>query len=155
MVPMISIHRISPKSEYWNQLIEFAHACPWVAGPQLADQMRSHAFNEWESIFVALSESQIVGFCTLTRQDCFNDVPYTPFIGFIYVNEAARGQRISLQLIQTAMAYANDLGFSKVYIASTHIGLYEKLGFTRIDERTDIWGQWEQIFMQKTLVLHA
>jgi N-acetylglutamate synthase-like GNAT family acetyltransferase len=33
--------------------------------------------------------------------------------------------------------YAKELNFNEIYIVSDHINLYEKYGFTKIDEKKD------------------
>ncbi len=132
----------------WGPLSEYAAACPWRAGPYLARLMRENGFSGWERAFAATERGSVIGFCTLMRTDCISDVPYTPYIGFVFVDESCRGRRISQRMIRHAMAYARGLGFEKVYLTSREVGLYEKYGFVRIDEKTDRWGNPETVFMQ-------
>ena len=136
--------------ELWENVAEFAENCSWKAGSSLAKQMREHKFLDWERVFVALDNENIDGFCTLAKTDCISDVTYTPYIGFMFIGEQYRGNRLSEKLIVFALAYAKELGFDKVYLVSDHINLYEKYGFVKIGEKEAPWGELETIFMRLT-----
>jgi GNAT superfamily N-acetyltransferase len=99
--------------------------------------MQDNVFTDWERVFVATDGDKIVGFCTFTKEDGIPDVEYSPYIGYIFVDEAYRGQRLSEQMIETVISYAKNLQFREIYIVSDHIGLYEKYGFVKIDEKVD------------------
>ncbi|MBA4688833.1 MAG: GNAT family N-acetyltransferase [Candidatus Galacturonibacter soehngenii] len=88
----------------------------------------------------------MVEYCTFVKEDCIPDCIYTPFIGFVFVEEAYRGNRISQKLINKALNYAKEKGFSSVYICSDENGLYEKYSFKKICKAKDHWGNEEQIF---------
>ncbi len=130
----------------WDALIEYADKCSWRAGPYLAKMMRSGVLTGWERVFAASEAGEFAGFCTLIREDCIPDAPYTPYVGFVFVGEPHRGKRISQTLIGSALEYAKGLGFQKVYLTSREVGLYEKYGFVKLEDRKDQWGEEEQIF---------
>jgi len=91
-------------------------------------------------------DSSMMGYCTIAKTDCLPNVPFTPFIGFMFVDEAYRGNRLSEKLIARAKEYAKSLGFEKIYLCSGEIGLYEKYGFVKIGDYPDAWGNMEQLF---------
>lgn len=130
----------------WETVINYAENCSWRAGASLAKQMKEKGFADWERVFVATKGSQICGYCTFVKIDCIPDVDYTPFIGYMFVGEEYRGRRLSQQLINQALEYAKTLGFTKVYISSGEKGLYEKYGFSKIDDKKDFQGRDEQVF---------
>ena len=69
-------------------------------GAILANQMRQNKFNDWERVFVALEGDNIAGYCTFAAADCIPDVPYTPYVSFMFVGEEYRGDRLSeIQLL--------------------------------------------------------
>ena len=76
---------------------------------------------------------------------------YTPFIGFMFVDEKCRGQRVSEKLIEVASEYAKTIGYETIYIMSGEVGLYEKYGFEKISDEETIYGTVDQLF-QKRLV---
>lgn len=106
IIPITSTH------ELWHPVQVYAEACPWRAGPFLAKAMKDQQFTEWERMFVAYEGDTILCFCTLAKTDCIPDVPYCPYIGYVFVDEHHRGQRLSEQMIRCAMAYAKGQGFA-------------------------------------------
>ena len=135
-----------------ESVAEYADNCSWGAGSILAKQMRQNEFNDWEKVFVAIENSNIAGYCTLAADDCIPDIPYTPYIGFLFVGEEYRGNRLSEELIRCTLKYAKELGFERVYLVSDHAGLYEKYGFVKTDEKPAPWNPdtMETIFVHLT-----
>ena len=139
---------LTDSSERWLSLAEYAESCSWQAGSALARAMRNGEFSEWERVLAALDGDDFCGYCTITKRDCIPDVPYTPYIGFLFVDEGHRGRRLSQQIIGYAMNYLKSLGFPAVYLVSDHENLYEKYGFTAIDRKRAYWGPEEKIYMR-------
>ena len=110
--------------------------------------MRNGAFTDWESVLTVLDDDcSIMGYCTVAKKDCLpDDVPFTPFISFMFVDEAYRGNRHSEKLIGKAKEYLKEQGFEKVYLCSREEGLYEKYGFVKLGDYADKWGNAEQLF---------
>lgn len=138
---------ITADSEEWTDVIEFADTCSWRAGKFLADKMRRNCFKDWERVIIAKEQDNIAAYCTVEETDCIPELPYTPYICFIFVGEEYRGNRLSQKMIIFAMSYLKKLGFDKVYIISDHVNLYEKYGFELIDRQSASWGE-EKIYMQ-------
>lgn len=130
----------------WEKVIWYANDCSWEAGPLLAQKMIENDFSDWERVFVAIEDDKIVWFCTFTKEDWISDCEYAPFVGFMFVDEGYRGQRLSERLIDSVEEYAKTLDFKNLYIVSDHRWLYEKYGFNKIDESIDIQGRRETIF---------
>lgn len=142
---------ITSSDPMWNQVGDYAKNCTWGAGKALADAMYNNQFTEWERVIVALEHHEICGYCTVAKTDCIPDVSYTPYIGYLFVGEEYRGNRLSQKLIQYSMDYLKSIGFDRVYIVSDHENLYEKYGFVIIDRKTAPWGAVEKIYMQELL----
>ena len=136
-----------------DAVISYAENCSWGAGKELARLMREDGFKEWERVFAACENGEIAGFCTLTERDEMPpEYPSTPFIGFVFVDERFRGRRVSEKMIKSAIGYADEIGFEKVYIMSGEVGLYEKYGFTKIGDFETIYGGTEQLFEISTTI---
>ena len=147
---MIEIHTITHEHNRWNETISFAEKCLWKAGPYLAELMKQNKFLSWERVFVACEDGEIAGFCTLTEKDELPaEYDFTPFIGFVFVDEKCRGKRISERMIEVAIRYANDLGYENIYIMSGEQGLYEKYGFEKLGDYGTIYGSVDQLFVKK------
>lgn len=146
------IESLTAENPLWERLAAYAEACSWRAGPSLARDMRAGKFVDWERVFCAVDGDDIAGYCVLTKTDCIPDKPYTPWVGFVFVDEKHRGMRLSERLIDAASAYAGTLGFDRVYLCTDHVGLYEKYGFVKIDSAPAEWDAdtIEDIFERRT-----
>ena len=148
---MIEIFAITQEHRLWKDTIEFADHCSWKAGAFLAAKMRENAFCAWERVFISCVDGKIVGFSTLAAKDELPEgFEFTPFIGFIFVDEKYRGHRLSKLMIDTAAEYADELGYEKVYLLSGEIGLYEKYGFVKLGDYETIYGSVDQLFVKST-----
>ena len=143
----MNILLISQEHPLWEKTAEFAQNCSWKAGQFLAERMRKYDFRDWERVIIAADHEQIAGFCTLTEKDELpDDASFSPFIGFVFVGEPYRGNRLSGQMIRAALGYAKEIGYPSVYIVSGEQGLYEKYGFEKIGDYETIYGTTEQLF---------
>jgi predicted N-acetyltransferase YhbS len=144
----MEIQILTDTHEKWERVAEFAENCSWRAGKELAGLMRKGAFRDWERVFAAFEDGRPVGVCTLTEKDeLLTKYPYTPLIGFVFVDEAHRGKKISQKLIGAVLGYAKSIGYDKVYIMSGERGLYEKYGFVSMGDYETIYGETEQLLM--------
>ena len=144
---MITVYKMRYGHPLWDQTADFAEKCSWRAGSVLAAKMRQNEFTGNERVFAACEEDRIVGFCTLSMKDELpDDSPYSPFVGFVFVDEKARGRRISGMMIEKAAAWAKYKGYDTLYIMSGEKGLYEKYGFEKIGDFTTIYGTVDQLF---------
>ena len=137
---------LTAESPLWEKMKEYAARCSWSAGKSLAQAMETRAFTDWERVIAAVEDGEICGFCTAAKTDCIPDVDYTPYIGFVFVDEKRRGRRLSQRMIGFAGEYLKSLGFHRVYLTSDHENLYEKYGFTVIDRKRASWGEMEKIY---------
>ena len=143
------IKAITASDEMWNKVKSYAYNCSWKAGKSLAKAMMNNDFKDWERVIVAFDNNEICGYCTVAKTDCIPNLIYTPYIGYLFVDEECRGNRLSQKLIVYSMKYLKSIGFDKVYLVSDHENLYEKYGFKVIDRKMSPWGSEEKIYMQK------
>ena len=108
--------------------------------------MENDFFLDQERVIVALNCKEICGYCTVSKIDCIPNVPYSPYIGYVFVGEAHRGNRLSEKLVEFSIDQLRRLGFDKVYI---HDNLYEKYGFEVVDQKQAPWGSIEKIYVRK------
>ena len=142
---------MTDKHEKWESVAAFAEKCSWRAGKYLAELMRGSSFRDWERVFAAYEDGVPAGFCTLTEKDeLLPEYPYTPLIGFVFVDEVHRGKGISGQMIREVLGYAKTIGFEKVYVMSSEKGLYEKYGFSCMGDYETVYGNKEQLFVKDT-----
>lgn len=146
---MLEIHAMTQGHPLWNETLTLAESCSWSAGGLLAKLMIENSFLERERVFAACEEGRVVGFCTFSEKDEMPDkYDISPFIGFVFVDEHYRGNRISGAMIEAAIEYARTLGYEKIYVMSGEEGLYEKFGFTAIGEYETIYDWTDQLFVR-------
>ncbi len=143
------IKAITASDEMWNKVKSYAYNCSWKAGKSLAKAMMNNDFKDWERVIVAFDNNDICGYCTVAKTDCIPNLIYTPYIGYLFVDEECRGNRLSQKLIVYSMKYLKSIGFDKVYLVSDHENLYEKYGFKVIDRKMSPWGSEEKIYIQE------
>ncbi len=126
--------------------------CDWSAAAFLAELLEQDRFHEMlgeGSLFIMAHGEILVSFCTLTQKDCIDDEDLFPWIGFVFTAPEYRGNRYSERLIAYACDAAVKLGYDKVYLATDHIGLYEKYDFTYIESRMDVYGEESRVYCRK------
>ncbi len=135
---------------FWEKTIAFAETSSWRAGPYLAKMMKNHAFHDPERVIAAIEKDQVVGYCTFAEKDELpEDSGYTPFIGFVFVDEGSRGKRISEKMIVAACDHAKAFGYETVYLMSGEHGLYEKYGFEKVGDFKTVYGTTDHLFQKK------
>lgn len=139
----------SNEQRQWTDKIR---ECDWGAAKFLADLLEQDKFHEMTgdgSLIIMTDEEKIVSFCTLTQKDCVDDITLFPWIGFVFTAPEYRGKRYSEKLVEYACDKAKEQGFENVYIATDHIGFYEKYGFMYIESRVDIYGEKSRIYWKE------
>ena len=130
----MEIRILAPGDALWSRASDYAAACPWPGGAELAKRMRANGFADWERVFLALDGENPAGFCALVSGDCPGGAPESPFIAGLFVDRAHRGRRLSKDLIDAAEDFARNAGFSQVCLASDLVGIFEKYGFSSAGE---------------------
>ncbi len=143
------IKAITASDKMWDKVKNYAYNCSWKAGKSLSKAMMNNDFKDWERVIVAFDNNEICGYCTVAKTDCIPNLIYTPYIGYLFVDEECRGNRLSQKLIVYSMKYLKSIGFDKVYLVSDHENLYEKYGFKVIDRKMSPWGSEEKIYIQE------
>lgn len=124
-------------------ILKYLENHPWGAGKFLYELMINNNVEEVlgskSKVVVMVDNENVVSFATYAHQDCIKDETLFPWIGFVYTEEAYRGNRYSQKLINHILDRARQDGYKKVYLATDHIGLYEKYGFKYLESRIDIY----------------
>ena len=94
----------------------------------------------WGEIFLLMDGENLVSFLTLSGQDAVRDEALSPWIGFVFTVPEYRGHRYAGQVLSHAESCAAARGYSRIYIGTDHVGLYEKYGYTYLENRIDCWG---------------
>ena len=150
MMRIITFHSSADQ----QRLIDLIDRCDWGAAHFLAELLREDKFHSTlggeGELYIILEGERLASFATLTRQDCIADESLWPWVGFVYTAPEYRGRRLAGRLLAHIETAAAARGLERLYIATDHIGLYEKYGYSYIENRVDVWGEDSRIYA-KTL----
>ena len=136
--------------EFQNEdyIIDAFKNCNWGAGGFLYSliQENKREILGWNHIYALVENQEVISFCTFSQKDCIEDDFLVPWIGFVFTKESYRGHRYSKKVIDYALAQAKRLGYQRVFLATDHLGLYEKYGFTYLETRKDIYDEESRIY---------
>lgn len=126
----LQIQKVDKDTNLMKQLLSFVENFSWAEVKEHTSQVISQwAFDEWETPFVAMTDGHIVGMGTIMKTDYYPLPEIYPWISTLFVSEAYRGNGICGKIIDFANAYAKEIGFTKTYIPTEYVGLYEKYGY--------------------------
>lgn len=139
------------RKEHWKKEIAKAD---WGSADFLLELIDDRAkFNELlgeeTKIYLLIDGDNIVSFATLAFQDCIRDESLYPWIGFVFTYPQYRGNRYSEQLLKYEEEQAKKAGRTKTYIATDHVGLYEKFGYQYMETRVDYFGDESRIYYKE------
>ena len=133
-------------------LIEKISAVDWSAAQFLKALLLEDRFYEmlggWGELFLLMEGEKLISFLTFTGQDSVRDESLTPWIGFVYTAPEHRGHRYAGLLLAHAEKVAVQRGYRRIYIATDHIGLYEKYGYTYQEDRIDYWNDPQRVLFK-------
>ena len=124
----------------------------WRAAFFLADLLSKNEFHNAVgkgTVYLLTEGESLISFLTLTERDCIDAPEYAPWIGFVHTAPEYRGHRNIGKLIEHACSVAREHGAARVYLATDHIGLYEKYGFTYLENRVSIYGEDSRVYVRE------
>ena len=137
--------------EWWLKKIG---QCDWIGGQYLHRLLSENRFRELfgenAEVLLLTDGTNLASFCTYAAKDDIPDTDRTPWIGFVFTCPAYRGHRYAGLLLDHARRCAERAGATRVYLATDHTGLYEKYGFSYLENRPDIHGEDARIYTAPT-----
>lgn len=144
------IEKVDRNTELADELIRFVESFSWEeVKAHTLQVLRNWEFTDWETMFVALVNGQIVGMVSIAKTDYYPMPEIYPWVSSIFVAEEYRGHRISEGLIEAANQYAKSLGFKETYIPSEHIGLYEKYGYYYVKDIVNYGNGIDRLYVKR------
>ena len=143
----IEIRTVEKETQLAKELLHFVESCSWEEVKEhVSSQIRNWDFTDWERMFAAICEGKIVGMASILKTDYYPLPEIYPWVSCIFVSEEYRGHRISGKLIEAANDYARSLGFTRTYIPSEFMGLYEKYGYHYLKDIENYGGGIDHLF---------
>ena len=79
---------------------------------------------------LANGNNEIVGSYGLITNDFNSRQDLWPWLCALYVEENKRGQKLGSMMLEHGKCEAKKLGFDALYLMTSHVGYYEKYGFS-------------------------
>jgi len=120
--------------------------------PIIYEDSISHSINARDSLpqwYLLEKNGDIIGCAGLITNDFISRGDLYPWVCAIFIEEAHRGNTYGSLLIEKAKTDAKNAGFSYLYLCTSHIGYYEKYGFTYIGQGYHPWGEASRIYEHK------
>ena len=141
------VRKIDPDTPMYELLIRFVESCSWDdAREHIAQMLRNRELTDWETMFAAVSDGNIVGMASVMKTDYYPIPEVFPWVSCIFVTEEFRGRRISGELIAYANRYLKQLGFARSYIPSEFSGLYEHYGYEYLRDIVNYGGGTDRLY---------
>jgi len=138
----------SDRQAHWRSQIA---SCEWRAAGYLAQLLEENKLRETfqcEALYLLMDGEHLVSFLTLAQKDCV-DASYGPWAGFVYTAPEYRGRRLAGLLMEHAAQAARRQGAQRLYVNTDHVGLYEKYGFTYLENRRTTYGEECRIYVRE------
>ena len=143
------ICKVDQGTELADRLLAYVEGCSWdEVKEHVAEMIRSWAFSDWETMFAAILDGKIVGMAAALKTDYYPLPDICPWVSCIFVSEEYRGQKISGDLIECANRYLKEKGFSRSYIPTEFLGLYEHYGYTYLKDIVNYGGGTDHLFVK-------
>ncbi|MFV8116488.1 GNAT family N-acetyltransferase [Streptococcus pluranimalium] len=135
-----------------TDLIAAIGAIDWGAGQFLVKRLLSGDLDQNDVVIVlTTSNGDLMGFVALLKHD-IADLSYEgPYLSTLYVVPSYRSQGLSRQLITLVEEAAQVRDYHEIYTITRHQGLYEKYGFTFLEDIKDQFGRDMRV-LRKSLV---
>lgn len=152
MLELIKIQKVDKGSQLAKSLIEFIKNFSWLEVKEhILKLIINWEFVDWESPFVAIVNNEIIGMATFMKTDYYPIPEIFPWLSTVFVTEEYRGYRISGKLIDYINEYAKSMGFTKTYIPTEYIGLYEKYGYYYVKDIVNYGNGVDRLYVKELL----
>ena len=146
------IQKVDKGTPLADDLLKFIEGCSWIEVKEhIANLVRNWEFSDWETMFVAKVNGNIIGMASVMKEDYYPLPELYPWVSCVFVSEEYRGYRISGKLIDYANEYLKEQGFTRSYIPTPweNAGLYEHFGYSFVKGITNYGGDDDFLYSKE------
>ena len=96
--------------------------------------------------YILLDGDDIIGCVGLITNDFISAMDLWPWLVALYIEEKHRGNNYASLLVEAVKVDAVKANFSKLYLATDHVGYYEKFDFNYITDAYHPWGDVSRVY---------
>ena len=100
--------------------------------------------------YLLMDGSTIAGGVGLITNDFISNMDLWPWLAALYVEKNYRGNNYAQLLIDAVKTDAANAGFETLYLATDHVGYYEKFDFDYICDGYHPWGDVSRVYAYGT-----
>ena len=145
----LKIISIREKPEYKNQAITYFQQSWTSVWPIIYQDTITHCINARNPLpqwYLLEKGNEIIGCAGLVTNDFISRGELYPWICALFIEEKHRGNAYGSLLVEKAKSDAKKIGFTHIYLSTTHIGFYEKYDFNYIGQGYHPWGTESRIY---------
>lgn len=102
--------------------------------------------------YLLTQKEKIIGCYGLITNDFISRQDLYPWFCALFVEETERGNELGKELLSHGRHEAARLGYKKVYLATDHIGYYEKYSWNYIATGFHPWGAESRVYESNTII---
>lgn len=148
-IPTITIISVREQPSYTSEAVIYIQSSwPEVSPIVYEDCIRNcigapTPLPQW---YLLRLDGRTIGCSGLITNDFISRADLYPWICALYVEEKHRGHAYGSLLLEKSKADCASFGFSNVYLATDHIGFYERYGFRYLAQGYHPWGEESRIY---------
>lgn len=149
-VEKMKIISVKENPEFMNQAIKYFQS-KWAneKSMMLYEDSITHCTDLSNSLpqwYLLKKGEKVIGCSGLITNDFISRMDLYPWICALYIEEEYRGNDYGAILLEKAKKAAKNGGFNNLYLATHHIGYYEKYGFEYLGVGYHPWGETSRIY---------
>jgi len=145
----MNIISIREHPEYVNRAIEYFQSVWKSILPEIYQDCISNCIGAKKPLpqwYLLMENDSIIGCTGLITNDFISRMDLYPWVCAVFIDQNYRGNNYASLLLEKAKKDTIEAGFDALYLATDHIGYYEKFGYKYIGIGYHPWDEESRIY---------